>query len=120
MNFGDRRKSAGGGGGYKGTVKTPGRTVRSANGPGARARPENLRIHSIDEGSESDSTVMITSVENLLRDKLSCPTLKTSGLNVRMAQWDRNPQPSKNAITRKWSETLLLSKTGPMWFRISL
>ena len=38
-----------------------------------RARWENIRIHGIEEGLESNSTSMITFVEKLLREKLELP-----------------------------------------------
>lgn len=70
-----------------------------------RARRENIRIHGIEEGSESNSSSMITFVENLLREKLP----PTHDLKIERAH--RRPKPPAESPPRSIVAKFSSSKT---------
>lgn len=74
-----------------------------------RARRENIRIHGIEEGSESNSTSMITFVENLLRDNLELPA--TDDLKIERAHCALGPKPPADAPPRSIVVKFSSSKT---------
>lgn len=74
-----------------------------------RARRENIRIHGIEEGSESNSTSMITFVENLLREKLELPP--TLDLKIERAHRALGPKPPAGSPPKSIVAKFSSSKT---------
>ncbi|KAE8287224.1 hypothetical protein D5F01_LYC15193 [Larimichthys crocea] len=92
----------------------------------SRSRRENMRIYGVPEGSEKESTTMISFVENLLREGLEL-THDMPDLQIERAHRSLGPQPPRDAPPRsiiikclsfKTKETLLhkaWQKKGFTW-----
>lgn len=74
-----------------------------------RARRENIRIACIEEGSENNSTSMITFMENLLREKLKLP--HTDDLKIERVHRTLGPKPLADSPPRSIVVKFSSSKT---------
>lgn len=74
-----------------------------------RVRRDNIRIHGIEEGSESNSTSMIAFVENLLRVKLELPP--TDDLKIERVHRTLGPKPPTDSPPRSIVVKFSSSKT---------
>lgn len=74
-----------------------------------RARRENIRIHGVTEGSESNSTSVMTFVENLLKENLELP--RTDDLKIERAHRALGPKPPPDAPLRSIVVKFSSSKT---------
>lgn len=74
------------------------------------SRPDNIRIYGVPEGSEKDSTTMVTFVKNLLREGLEL-TDDMPDLQIERAHRSLGPQPPEDAPPRSIVIKLLSFKT---------
>lgn len=74
-----------------------------------RARRENIRIHGVAEGSENNSTSVLTFVESLLRENLELP--HTEDLRIERAHRALGPKPPLDAPPRSIVVKFSSSKT---------